>query len=58
MGNGDHDQTFGAVAPGGIMALAVVRGLRTAGWTRLASIVIACAVLAGALAIAASMIFG
>lgn len=57
-GDGDHEQMFGAASPGGVMALAIARGLRTKGWTRIASLVLALALVAGGMAIVASMIFG
>ena len=58
IGDGDRDQTFGTAAPGALMALAVVRALRTAGWTRVAALAIAVTFAVGALAIVLSMVLG
>jgi len=58
IGDGDMDQAFGFASPGGIMALAAVRGLKTKGWTRVASWVLVGAFLCGAVAILVSTVSG
>jgi hypothetical protein len=57
MGSPGEDVTYAAVGGSGMMALALARGLRSSGWTRLVSIVVVVVAITGLLAIAFASIF-
>ncbi len=57
MGSSGQDTSYAAGGGGGMMALALVRGLRTSGWTRLVSIVVFAVAVLGFLAILVASLF-